>query len=380
MTDGQSADSTDDASTAKNTATCHSDRGSFTASRRDVIKSSAAGILPIGFATRSESTEEIPILHNGEEVVKWKEVPSSWVEHKDHAIDVRQNTGESLLNREGVHAIALIPSSETYGGKPGRQIELEVENGKRDKIPDEVDGIPIKKVEPRERKDKTCYNSSYDDFPGGVAVSTDSSGSEVGSTGISVYLGGGKYGITSAYHLTSSGDIYGDYDGSSWQNIGSVFTGIGDMDVIVIESSRSFPSDVKDESGTVSQAGYVTEDGIVDRADAAFDGYRKMGITTGETTGGIGAHHVEETPDDDSFGDYHGHGVRGSAGMAAGDSGGIAYSMHNGDAYATNITTQSGGDVYNYDNCRNKPVSYKSYGTAAYHINEHWDVVGSSHS
>lgn len=351
----------------------------FTVSRRNVIKSAGVGALPASLVTSSDSTEEIPILHNGEEVVKWKEVPSSWVEHKDHVIDVRQARGKALLNKDGVHAIALIPSSETYGGKPGRQIELEVEKGARDKIPDEVDGVPIKTVEPRERENATsCYNNSYSDLPGGVCVAKDSSSNaEYGSAGITVYLGGGKYGVTSAYHLTSSGDIYGDYDGSSFKNIGSVFTGIGEMDIIVIESSRSFSKEIMEESGTVSQAGYVTEDGIVDRADASFDGYRKMGVTTGETTGGIGGHHIETGPENI---DYHGHGVRGSANMADGDSGGVAYSMHDGDAYTTNITTQMSGSLYNYDNCKNNAVYSKSLGTAAYHINEHWDVVGSSHS
>jgi len=322
------------------------------------------------------------VLHNGEEVVKWEKVPSSWLEHKKHVIDVRERRGEKILHKSGVKAIAVIAGTESYGGKRGLQLEVEVDKANKDKIPDTVEGVSVKKVEPRERHDVTlpCYNESYSDLPGGAAVAKGSSTtSEFGSTGITVNLDG-QFGTLSAYHLKSSGDIYGDYNGSSWQKVGSIYAANSKMDIIVITSSRVNQPDILEQSGSEHQGGYVTESGIGSRVSDPFDGYTQMGVTTGETVGGLGAYHVSSCPGSCSFATYHGHGVRGSADLAGGDSGGCGYSMHNGDAFVTHITTQS--DEYkNTNNCINANRFNRAWGTAAYHINnQHWSVVGKSHS
>ena len=148
----------------------------------------------------------------------------------------------------------------------------------------------------------------------------------------------------------------------------------------MIESSRYNAPKILEQSGSEEQGGYVTENGICERASDAFDGFTKMGCTTGETVGGIGACHIEDCPNGSTSADFHGHGVRGSADVAQGDSGGTGYSRHNGEGFVTHMMTH-GCDFKNTNNYMNANRYDMCLGTAAYHINNrHWDVYGSSHS
>lgn len=153
-----------------------------------------------------------------------------------------------------------------------------------------------------------------------------------------------------------------------------------------MSSSRSIPNKIIGEGTTYPIGGWVTEDGICDRVCAAFDGYRKMGATTGETTGGLGKYHI-----DDSYSgsgpSFEGHGVRGSADAAKIDSGGPAFSLHGGDAYLTHMISQGdknfGKDTDTTYHCHSDFHPFKkSLGPAAYYIhNEYnYEIQGSSRS
>jgi hypothetical protein len=269
------------------------------------------------------------------------------------------------------------------------QIELTVDKSKLEsEVPDHVEGVNIQTVE-RESKYEhlACYNNTFGGgIHGGVACSSNiSTIDEVGTTFCKV-MDGNDPGILTASHVVSNGDVYGNMDTSlNYQKIGTVAVTHLGVDITLIKSnSYSIDKVIWTDNNNYNETlgGWVTESGISARVTNPFDGYSKMGSTTGVTTGGIGKYHIDNSYHNDTP-DYDGHGVRGSANAAKGDSGGPAYSMHDGDAYVTHIVTQGdpkSGQTNNQTCLGNYPYK-KSIGTAAYWINYFYhNILGSSHS
>jgi hypothetical protein len=159
------------------------------------------------------------------------------------------------------------------------------------------------------------------------------SDSSRGTTGWKVVVNGVECVLTAAHNVSGTTSVYGDPDLTGTpQKVGEVHQreSTSTLDVAAVKSSRSIPNKIIGDGSTYPIGGWVTEEGISSRVSDWYDGFRKMGITTGETTGGLGKYHIDgsyhyATPS------YGGHGVRGDAIVASGDSGGPAFSVHGGD-------------------------------------------------
>lgn len=363
---------------------CMSER--FTDTRRGVLKKLGAGaLLPFGnLANKQAKTEKLPELMNQNGVVKWMEVPKQWANQKRRAVTVSDNLSQRFSNNPGVVEVGLIAAPEEYGGKRGLQVELGIDSDKLEtELPNNVDGVPVITTERKEAPVDVCVNNSYDNLPGGVAIWNGNG--ERGTSGWKVEYNGTDCMMTAA-HVATTDVIYGD---KKWDNtvekIGDVVAreSRSTLDLAVIDANRSIPNTIEGESTTYSIGGWVHEDGICSRASDWYDGYRKIGSTTGKREGGIGKCHISDSYDS-ATPSYGGHGVRGSAAVAEGDSGGPAFSLHDGDAYITHIVTQGDPKVDDYKDtyCNNEKTTWnKSLGTAAYHINSKgYKIIGSSHS
>ncbi|MFC6723111.1 hypothetical protein ACFQE1_01630 [Halobium palmae] len=364
------------------------DHNRVTDTRRGVLKKMGAGaFLPLGgFASQSEEMVKLPELRNNEGVVKWIEVPKAWADHKRQAEKVSNELQKEYAGAEGVVEVGLVAASERYGGKRGLEVEVGVDSDViTAEITDHTNGIPVQTVQRKQATVDLCYNHSYDDLPGGVQIGNQASGTvSVGTTAWKVEHSGEMMMLTARHVIPSTQDVYGDQSGSSLQKVGEVDSRDSDTDMAAVESSRSIPNQIQGDGSTYDIGGWVTESGISNRVTSPIDGYRKMGSTTGETTGGLGKYHIGANYDSDVDPSYDGHGVRGSADAASGDSGGPAFSLHNGDAYVISLVTQGdpkAGQRNSNSNCRNINPYKKSIGTAAYRLNNNgYQAQGSSHS
>lgn len=358
--------------------------------RTHLKKLGIAGFLPIaGISKESTELVKIPELKNQEGVVKWLEVPRKWESQRRRVEEVRKNLEQELRHDPGVKEIGITAASETYSEKRGLQVEVTVDGGQlKSEIPDHVGDIRCRRVEAEGPNVPCCHNSSYSDLPGGVKVHDTQSPNNYGTSGWKVKFGTEMFVIT-AYHVIDdssiqSGSVYGDFNNISFTGIGSRPDYQQKLDVALIDTDRSIPNTIQGESQSYDIGGWVTESGVSSRVADDFDGYTSMGCTTGETTGGLGKYKISDTYDPEfSTIDFGGHGVRGNADIAHGDSGGPAFSLHNGDAYLIYITTHGdpkAGTKSGSNNCQGISPFKKSLGTAAYHLNSDYQIQGSSHS
>ncbi|WP_144240095.1 chymotrypsin family serine protease [Haladaptatus cibarius] len=348
-------------------------------------KMGAGALFPIGsFASQQGSTEKLPELRNQDGVVKWLEVPQSWAAQKRRAEKVSNALKNRYANDEGVVEVGIVASPEKFGDKRGLQVEVGIDKSKiKTEIEDHVDNVPVQTTEKPEAPVDLCLNTNYSGLPGGVKIyDSDTSPYSIGTTAWKVDWYGDCI-LTAAHTVEDTYDVYGDPTLSP-QKVGGVALteSASATDVAVLSSNRNIPNKIIGDGSTYQIGGWVTESGISSRVSDFFDGYRQMGITTGETEGGLGKYHIGDsyhsgTPS------YDGHGVRGSADVAKGDSGGPAFSLHNGDAYVTHIVTQGdpkGGRYTSNSNCYDTDPFKKSIGTAAYYLNNEYPIQGSSHS
>lgn len=356
-------------------------------SRRTVMKKAGmAGIVPASAATfQTSETERLPELRNHQEVVKWMEVPKEWVAHKEAALKVRKQVDERFGDAKGLVEIGVTGAPERYGGERGFEIKIGIDREKfKREVPDHVDGIPVKTTE-KSSPEPVCHHWSYNDLTGGVKASDTSGLDKWGTTGwlVSYLTDSGSWvnGVLTANHIVDvSDDVYGDETGGSFQKIGTVVRRSTKGDVAVIDTDRNIINDIRGENSTYFIGGWVTEDGVASRVKDRFDGYRKMGDTTGETTGGLIDCHLDDSYSSD-MPSFWGHGVRGGADTAVGDSGGPAFSLHDGDAYIIfNVGFGDGGQQATNANCVNHDPYKESVGAAAYRINDEWPIAGVSHS
>lgn len=361
-----------------------------TTRRSFIKKTSAAGFLPVAsLTTTNESTIRLPELRNQDGVVKWMTVPKSWNQHRLKAEQQVEKFQEENRGKPGVVQTGLVASTQTFGGKRGFEIEVAVDPERQNsEVTDSYNNIPVRTIEKREPSADLCWNHDIDDneIPGGAAL-IDEYIDFVASSGYHIEYNN-EAAILTAQHFVSQGDdVYGDDENNGAPasvKIGYCAGTNYSADAAAIKSNSRSPVDViLGEYTTWDQGGWVTEAGISDRVVSPIDGYSKMGSTTGRTTGGLGEYHL-----DDSYSggtrSYHGHGVRGSANVADGDSGGPAFSLHNGDAYIISPVTQGdtiAGKKSSNSNCRNENPYKKSIGTAAYYLNQiGFQTTGTSHS
>lgn len=361
-----------------------------THTRRGVLKKVGAGaFLPLGnLARKQEETVKLPELRDHKGVVKWMEVPKVWDVQRRRAERVSSNLKQRFANDAGVVEVGLIAAPEQFGGKRGLQVEIGVNRDKlTSEIPDHVDDVPVQTVEKEEPPVPLCMNDNYSGLPGGVKIFDDNDSSySVGSTGWKVKVNGVECMMTAAHVVSGTTNVYGDPDWTGTpQKVGEVYQreSTSTLDAAAIESSRSIPNKIIGDGSTYPIGGWVTEEGISSRVSDWFDGYRKMGITTGETTGGLGKYHIDDSYHS-STPSYEGHGVRGDADAASGDSGGAAFSLHNGgEAFITHMITHGdpkAGQYSSNSNCYNVNPYKKSIGPAAYHLNGTYEIQGSSRS
>jgi hypothetical protein len=353
--------------------------------RRGVLKKLGAGaFLPLSsLANKQTEIEKLPDLMNQEGVVKWLEVPKQWAEQKRQAVTVCDNLAQRFSDEPGVVETGLIAAPEEYGGKRGLQVEIVVDSDQlKTEIPDHVDGVQVVTDERNEPLAPLCVNETYDNLPGGVAI-WDGDGFR-GTSGWKVEYNGTDCMMT-ANHVAGTDDIYGDNDLYGLEQVGTVIAreSSSTLDAAAIDGDRSIPNKIIGESTTYPIGGWVHEDGICSRAGDWYDGYRKIGSTSGKSEGGIGKCHVDDSYhlDTPSFG---GHGVKGGAMAARGDSGGPAFSLHDGDAYITHMITHGDPKVDSYKDTycgESKDTWNKSLGTAGYHLNDQgYKIIGSSRS
>lgn len=361
--------------------------------RRGALGLLGASLVPtVGRVSDDGGTVRLPTLASPDGVERWRHVPAAWNEHRLRAQRARRRVANRLLGTLGVVDVGLRAGSERYGGRRGFAIDV----GVRDDIPGgngggasgaasavaaevpaRVDGVPVETSSRADRPAALCHRHEYDAVAGGLRVGDGPNG-PVGSTGWPVRHEGRRR-LLSADHVFDGEAVYGDESDGELQRIGRVASRESSTDTAVLETNRTVDNEIRGEYDTYEIAGWVTESGIATRVTDPFDGYRTMGTVTGETTGGLGRYHVDAGyhPKLPSF---DGHGVRGSAAAAPGDSGGVAFTLEDGDAYLLSLVTHgdpSAGRGTPADNCASATAYRVSLGTAAYHLDDSgYEVLG----
>lgn len=350
--------------------------------RRVLKKFGAASVLPFGSFAIDRSTR-IPHFVNQNGVVKSEKVPRRWANHKDNIIQTKERLSSKLLSRPGIKEVGITAEPDK---KIGDKRKLQIEVGKdpnrsQNDLPEEANGIRVAYENKEEAPVDLCYNGEFDNFPGGARLQDGNSGTvSLGTAGWKVNHNGSSK-MLGAWHVFSDNqEVYGDtQDLSKAEQIGSVDHHDSDRDVCTISTDRDIDNIILGEDTTYDIGGWVHEDGVCSRASDWWDGYRNAGAITGETTGGIGKCHIDDDYNS-QFPSYGGHGVRGSARGATGDSGAPSFSLHDGDAYLIYMVTQGEESRTPY-NCIDASEYEKTLGTAAYELNDQgYSIQGSSRS
>lgn len=375
------------------------DRSTRRIGRRDALGLLGASLVPtVGRVGDDGGTVRLPTLASPDGVERWRHVPAAWNEHRLRAQRARSRVADRLLGTPGVVDVGLRAGTERYGGRRGFAIDVGVrgdegaggggEHGREASgvasavaadVPGRVDGVPVETTSRVDSPAALCHRHEYDAVAGGLRVGDGPDG-PVGSTGWPVRHEGERR-LLSADHVFDDETVYGDESDGELQRIGRVASRESPTDTAVLETDRTVDNEIRGEYDTYEIAGWVTESGVATRVTDPFDGYRTMGTVTGETTGGLGKYHVDagyhsELPS------FDGHGVRGSAAAAPGDSGGVAFTLEGGDAYLLSLVTHgdpSAGRGTPTDNCANATAYRVSLGTAAYHLDDSgYEVLGES--
>jgi len=269
--------------------------------RRRALKSvgiAATGLVaPVGVSgAASEDSERVPAATSQGEVIEWVEVPRDWQAHLQHAKKANRSFKDEILQHEDIVGIGLEGAPELYGGKRGFQISVSVSPEFDGDLPTHYQGVPVESEVVTHLEQSNCpYNDSYEDpVPGGVTMEGDSGG--VGTTCCKAKYNGNEYIMTAA-HLFQDSDCSGvDLLDTAYQPYYSTKMGVLDAydldrDVALVNYS-SYRSDAAaeiagDSNNTYPIRGVASETGIASRVSDPYDSYRKMGKSTGETTGGL---------------------------------------------------------------------------------------------
>lgn len=113
--------------------------GTSAISRRNALASIGAAIT-LPFSTKvvaGSDTTRIRYIVTDDEVLKWKEVPQSWLEHVRHIRKLKADFEDDIGPMSGVGSTALTKSSKEYGGKPGLKITAYGDPEKQPVAPDD---------------------------------------------------------------------------------------------------------------------------------------------------------------------------------------------------------------------------------------------------
>ncbi|MFB6176814.1 MAG: hypothetical protein ABEI99_06670, partial [Halobaculum sp.] len=228
-----------------------------------------------------------------------------------------------------------------------------------------------------------CDNvQDFPDVKGGIYTSPESpstadSNRGYGTIGFRAKKDGTYYMLTAMHvfgdcSITNGDDVY-----MNESKLGEVSGGDVDGDWIEVDDSGSgsdsLTNKVVEPDGTTrSISGYASECEIERRVSDLLDGYTTVGVTSGETTGGLGECNVGF----DTCPTLYMEGVTGSADFAQGDSGAPCYSIENGDAFMLKLG-QYLVDLKDTNSCQGQEANRgdKSLGIPAYYIaNQGYDI------
>lgn len=356
------------------------DRTEFRGSpnRRSVLKtigaSGIAAYIGTGVGTAGgPEMERVPRVKSGDEVVEWMEVPKRWLQRSEAVKNATQGFTNNRLSEKGIQSVGMVPRNKEIAGKRTFEINVEIDPDKFDGgIPDTYQGEPVKKSEmASDDMGPNCHNDqNYDPMPGGVWIEGDSAAPRGTTFGMVEY--NNTFYMLTALHLFGDNNcnnynIGDDVDQYS-QNMGALEGFQTDYDLALCshDNGIAVSHSIDGESQSWDVKGYASEVSMRDRAAAWNDSYKMMGTSTGIQTGGIGETH-KSISNCYTFG---GHGARGSADGAAGDSGGPAFAVEGGEAvYLYLHSWGTGGKTNTYNSCADEYTWEKTMGTAAYAIN-----------
>lgn len=349
-------------------------------SRRRIIQSLGAGGLALRYVSgignaKNHGQLRVPKVLSGDDVVEWMEIPKEWWQHHNRVKKANRRFKEKMFQNNGVVGCGMIRSPERYGEKHGFQLEITVDPERFSReIPDRFEGVPVVRNDTT-RYEPVCYNeSNYDSMPGGVWTRSDLRGTSC----CKVKYNGNTYMLTAAHLFGHNCSGY-DIGESAYQNsqiFGTLEGYFTDYDLAIVKpryNDVEVNDNIEGESNNWDIKGYASEPSIATRVISPFDSYRKMGTSTGITTGGIG---TKDYSIDHCF-DFNNEGVRGGANVNDGDSGGPAFSVDD-DGQATMLYTVSWGeDTQNdWNSCTESNNYGKCAGTAAYRTNNlGWEIV-----
>jgi len=338
--------------------------------RRDLLKvvSGAATITGLtSIVGGSEDTVEMVTVRDGDKIVRTATVPKSWYRRVEHTRNVHHKAVNDHIEKRGVLRISRTAGDQRFGGKraPVFRIVYDPEEYKGD-VPDEIDGVPVRK-EAGERMERTCANrDDFDPIPGGVHLNSNGSAFTSFAT---AEKEDNEYLLTASHPWDAcEGSTQGESVEQHYNQYGEVDASHPYLNVArteVTDSSYSLDSGViQTEDQTYTIAGVATEDGV-DNYMSTDTTIRKIGISTGDTTGEVDDMNVSRY----TCPSFNSDGVRLTNNQAGGDSGGPAFRGYSsGNCTLVNINT------YGYDKfstvCNNPEYRYDA-GTAAYKIEDY---------
>jgi hypothetical protein len=363
---------------------------SYTSRRRFLAATGSlgvAGVAGVGNAGAVTIKKRVPKYIRGhDEVVEWMKVPESWLAQDELARTALETLNETFLGQKGVIETGLVRSEKTFGGKHGFDIEVAVNEAlPLPDLPDSISGVDVlvREADPSEWVHQACKNiGDYSNYKGGVNISDDPPSSSVRSFGTAGYraeIGGAERMVTAMHTFGDCSWTIGDKTYQDNDQIGTIRDGDVRADFVVTTASASgvsITNKIREPNGTVRTiSGFASESEISNRVSNPFDGYSKVGISTGKKTGGLGKKDITVSG---NCNDLRGEGVRGSADGAAGDSGGPYYSVESGDAYIlAHHVYGTGGDAgYNVNCFGSRDVTNKTIGMPAYWVNNEGYSIG----
>lgn len=308
-------------------------------SRRAALKRMGAGaaLSSVGFIGTAvgKNTVKTTVTRNGDGPVRRKEVPQSWHDHLQQVDDVIQQMKDEYYSQKGVETIAQVRREETFGGKRGVQVRVEInEESFEGDLPDSQENIPIDVVEAMSTGLGACQgiDESIDPVLGSAVVEEDAGTScGFGSTFMTVY----DYDVDANRMLTCAHLFEACLNGISEEAVeqgGSDFGKVDRFDanadwatITPQDKNTSDPSKIREGDGEEYEVNaWYTDNGISDLISTGETAYQ-LGATTGQTSGTVEANHVSDGFD---CVDFDAEGVECGITNAQGDSGGPVYTYN----------------------------------------------------
>lgn len=337
--------------------------------RRDLLKAASGAATITGLTSvvgASGNTVEIVTVRDGDEIVRTAKVPKSWYQRVTHTRNIRNKSAGEHLNKRGVLRISRTAGDRRLGGKRAPVIRMEYDpETYKGNVPDEMEGVPIRKEEGKPTV-PTCLNhSNFDQIPGGVHL--NESGGGVFTSFAPAEKNGSNWMVTCAHpwdacdgESREGEDVDQYYD--QYGELGELHHEIDVARTSLTDTSKSFVGEIEAAARTYTIEGVATENGL-DNYMSLDATIRKIGTSSGDTTGEIMDVNVSRS----SCPTLRSQGVRLTNRQARGDSGGPAIRGYSdGRATLVNINTFGYHPIIGTD-CNNDTFE-DALGTAAHYI------------